>query len=187
FMDFEDRILKPEFNALVKPLTVSFRELTASSIQQYRLRYILAKLTQYIEQQAWGNQNDRLSSYLDRSVHVEHILPQKPSLELRSSFDKPEEYDVYSDKLGNLALLEKPINTSLGNGTFEEKKREYPKSRFLLTRCLVMQPQVGLNTAVNRAVRDFSPFESWGSREIELRQETLGGLALKVWDLAQTG
>ncbi|MHB8757783.1 MAG: DUF262 domain-containing protein, partial [Bacillota bacterium] len=78
-------------------------------------------------------------------------------------------------------------NTSLGNGTFEEKKREYPKSRFLLTRCLVMQPQVGLNTAVNRAVRDFSPFESWGSREIELRQETLGGLALKVWDLAQTG
>jgi uncharacterized membrane protein (UPF0182 family) len=33
----------------------AFLNLTQSKIQKYRMRYILAKLTQYIEEQAWGN------------------------------------------------------------------------------------------------------------------------------------
>ncbi len=168
----------------------AFRELSQDRIQQYRLRYILAKLTQYIEEQAWGNPaHARLDTYLTSSVEIEHILPSNPRPEVREAFDKPAEYDTYAGRLGNLTLLEKTINSSVSNGSLEEKAPGYQQSNLLLTRSLVEKPQVGQHTSLNRAVADLVQFEKWDSAAIDRRQEMLGRLARKVWgiELAKPG
>jgi len=164
-------------------------ELTQPRIQQYRLRYILAKLTQYVDQEAWDNPaHATLRQYLDRSVHIEHILPQRPGDDVREAFDKSDQYDEYVERLGNLMLLEKTINASVSNGSFGEKKAGYAQSSFLLTKSLVERPQVGVDTRLNRAVADLIQFETWGSVAIERRQQMLAGLARRVWlrDIDQT-
>lgn len=179
---FLDKHVAPEMVSRSIDFDYAFRELDQHRIQQYRLRYILAKLTQYVDSQAWGNQSHfELDPYLDRSVHIEHILPQSPTWEVRTSFDKPLEYDRYVSRLGNLVLLERTINTSVSNGPYEAKRPGYTQSKFLLTKSLVQRPHVGVNTQLNRAVEDLVEFPIWNSTAIDQRQHMLGILARRVW------
>lgn len=162
----------------------AFQELTQWNIQQYRMRYILAKLTQYIEERAWGSPTyAQLDRYTDKSVHIEHILPQTPTKEVREAFDKPDEYDNYVGSLGNLTLLENTINSSVCNSSYAEKMPGYMQSSFLLTKSLAEKPHVGSNTRLNRAVADLIQFKRWNSQTINQRQEMLTMLARKVWDM----
>ena len=162
----------------------SFRELTQDRIQQYRIRYILAKLTQFVEEIAWGNPaHRRLDHYIAKTVDIEHILPQHPTSEVRNSFDLPDEYDRNVIRLGNLTLLEKTINSSISNGCYEAKLPGYRESSFLLTRSLAELPKVGSNTTLNHAVADLESFDHWKSSSIQARQEILGKLARKVWNM----
>lgn len=161
-----------------------FQELRQSRIQQYRMRYILAKLTQYVEQQAWSNTaHDSLDQYIANTVEVEHILPQTPTLEVRDAFDQNEQYEDYVERLGNLTLLEKTINTSVSNDLYTKKLPGYRQSSFLLTKSLAEKPQVGVNTQLNRAVEHLISFDQWTSSSIERRQLMLARLAAFVWDM----
>ena len=175
--DMKDRVGRFNF---------AMKELTQDNIQQYRVRYILAKLTQYIEEKAWGNPaHGRLDNYVAKNVEIEHILSQNPKPELRVSFDKSGEYDDWIRKLGNLTLLEKTINSSISNESYGVKSPGYRESAFLLTRSLVEKPQVGVDTQLNRAVSDLKQFTEWTSGAIESRQEMLSTLALRVWDMPE--
>jgi hypothetical protein len=162
----------------------AFQELKQSRIQQYRMRYILAKLTQYIEQQAWNNPaHDSLDQYIASTVEVEHILPQHPASDVKQAFDKKDQYDEYVEKLGNLTLLEKTINTSVSNDLYQKKIPGYRQSSYLLTRSLAEKPKVGSNTQLNRAVEQLIAFDQWDSETIECRQNMLAQLAVFVWDM----
>jgi len=164
----------------------AFRELTQDRIQQYRMRYILAKLTQYIEEQAWGNPaHGHLDHYITKKVEIEHILPSNPRHDVREAFDKPDEYNEYAGRMGNLTLLEKTINSSVSNGSFIEKAPGYRQSAFLLTKSLAEKPQVGVDTQLNRAVADLIQFIAWDSSAIDQRQVMLSKLARKVWDMPE--
>jgi hypothetical protein len=165
----------------------AFRELTESRIQQYRLKYVLAKFTQYIDQQAWGEeQHLSLTPYLDKKVEIEHILPRHPAEGVREGFDVPQQYDDFVPRLGNLMLLEKSINGSVSNSTYDKKKPGYPTSKFLLTRSVAERPQLGQAGAknkVNLAVAGLPTFDTWTSQAITERQEALAKLARKVWGI----
>lgn len=166
------------------PFDYAFSELNQASIQQYRMRYILAKLTQFIEENAWGNPKfTELDGYMDSSVHVEHILPQQPEEDVLNDFDKSAEYHEYKIKLGNLTLLEKTINTSISNRGYAEKRPGYLQSSFLLTKSLAEKPHVGSDTQLNRAVEDLIQFDAWDSKSIETRQKMLASIARKTWDM----
>lgn len=181
---FVARYFTPDLAMRSNSFDFAFRELDQTRIQQYRLRYVLAKLTQYIEERAWSNSaHSQLDQYLSNAVHVEHILPQDPTPEIRNAFDKPLEYDQYKVRLGNLTLLEKTINSSVSNGNYEQKKPGYRHSSFLLTKSLVETPHVGTNTQLNRAVADLIQFDTWDSDAVELRQQMLGELARHVWQI----
>jgi len=184
---FLEKYFKPDLAAHSKSFDFEFSQLSQSSIRQYRMRYILAKLTQYVDEQAWGTMG--IEQYIDnKSVHIEHILPQSPTPGVKAAFDKPDEYATYVAKLGNLTLLEKTINASVSNGPYQEKEQGYRQSKFLLTKSLVEKPQVGKSTSLNRAVQDLPQFKEWVSESIEKRQAMLGQLARRVWlpDIAET-
>jgi hypothetical protein len=179
---FIARCFIPDMQSHSDRFDFAFREMAQDRIQQYRIRYILAKLTQRVEEEAWGNPAyGRLDHYITKEVEIEHILPSNPRPDVRAAFDKPAEYAAYVGQLGNLTLLEKTINCSVSNGTYAEKMPGYRQSTFLLTKSLAEKPQVGVNTQLNRAVQELVQFDSWDSTAILKRQEMLAKLARKVW------
>jgi uncharacterized protein with ParB-like and HNH nuclease domain len=150
------------------------------SLQGYRLRYILGKLTQFIDQQVLGVYEDRnLDNYLMKGIEIEHILPQTPKKELRESFG--DDYDEFKAKLGNLTLFEKPQNIVAGNNYFVEKKVLYKTSKFYLTKSIAVLETVGNNSAVNRTNKYLKTFDSWGRETIKDRQGLLFGIAQDIW------
>lgn len=160
----------------------AFTELAMGRIQAYKLKYILAKLTQYVEQQAWKNPAyDSLDLYTNASVQVEHILPRNPLPKVREGFNGKDDYDYWVARLGNLTLLEKPINASISNVDFETKRPGYGQSQMLLTKALNQVPKVGKATSVEQAVEDFPTFTDWTTHSIETRHELLCSIARKVW------
>jgi uncharacterized protein with ParB-like and HNH nuclease domain len=185
--EFIHRYIYPAKEVLAARYDLAFKELNEERIQQYRMRYILAKLTQYIDEKAFDKTGGpaSLDTYIDNNVWIEHILPQKPPKEVLANFDKPLEYQDYMHRLGNLALLERIINTSAGNNLFEAKKQAYRQSRFILTQSLGEKPSVGKNTSMERTVKEFElePFRTWNSEAIEKRQRMLSKLAIDIWEM----
>ncbi len=185
---FLQKYFYPAKRTLSRRFDLAMKDLTQNDLQQYRLRYVLAKLAQYVDEVAWGYEGNigELSTYINAKVEIEHILAQNPGPGVRESFDRKGEYEAYVFRLGNLTLLEKTINASVGRGAFEVKRPGYGQSKFLLTQSLSKLPAVGVNTAVERAARFLKAFEVWTSEDILQRQMMLARLARKVWDMPET-
>jgi uncharacterized protein with ParB-like and HNH nuclease domain len=186
--DFIAKWLQPAIDARAAKLKYTLETMRIGSVQKYRLRYILAKLTQFVDEEAWGSSmNTDLRKYLDKQVHLEHVLPETPASDSISQFDKPEEYANYADRLGNLTLLERSINTSIQQNFFASKAVEYQKSIFMLTRTIGAPFKMGSNTQPNRAAAKLPSWQDWNSRSIEERQVVLVKLAWKAWGIAAIG
>ena len=87
------------------------------------------------------------------------------------------------NRLGNLTLLEKSLNASIHNDTYEDKAVEYRKSAFYLTSSLPELVDAGNNTAINRMNKQMKAWPSWQVKSIEERQSMLYALAEEVWSM----
>lgn len=184
--DFVGKRFTPAKEALAQRFQLAFEELREDSIQKYRMRYVLGKLAQYVNEQAYDRKEKteatRLETFINSKVHVEHILPQTPSLKVLEEFDLTEEILDWIPRLGNLTLAEEAINESLGNRPFSEKTLEYPKSKFLITRVISSDQSFG-ETAISKAVEPFKVYSEWTSKSIRDRQEILGEVATLTWNM----
>jgi Protein of unknown function (DUF1524) len=110
-------------------LTDALKRYSLYSMQHYRTRYLLAKLAQFVDMAYKGLRTPGpLGDYM--VLEIEHILPNNPEPELLSAFEMASpnaRYADYKSKLGNLTLLEKPINIVASNDFFKKKKQEYVK------------------------------------------------------------
>ena len=161
----------------------ALKRLTLHSMQQYRTRYLLARLTQHVDM-AFSGQKVRGSLDPYFKLEIEHILPNNPENDLRDTWQAkhPELiYDEHKNRLGNLTLLEKPINIVAGNDFYAGKVPEYAKSGNYLTRSLSALADVGQNTSISRINEKLSAFEKWDAEDIESRQLLLIGLAQEIW------
>lgn len=164
-------------------LSDALKRFTLYSMQQYRTRYFLAKLTQHVDMAFSGI---KLPGSLEpyTSLEIEHILPGTPTPELRIKWtvENPSAvYDDYKNKLGNLTLLEKPINIVAGNDFYSAKQSEYRKSNNYLTRSLVELTSVGQNTSISRINEKLAAFGVWNASGIDNRQALLMALAQDIW------
>lgn len=164
----------------------AFGRLHSEAVQQYRLRYILAKLSQYVELQAYGEVEGTkwLGRYAGGGFEIEHVFPQNPSQEATWEFGAVTEENV-SELIGNLVLIEKSINASLGNRPYSQKREVYRQSQLLLTKALAERPRVGAKTKIDLAVESLNPFAEWNEANVLLRQRQLASLAAKVWHLPE--
>lgn len=157
-----------------------------NSMQQYRTRYLLAKLTQFVDMAYKGLKTPgSLSEYT--GAEIEHILPDTPTGALREAFAKANPGAVYDDcknKLGNLTLLEKPINIVASNEFFISKTAEYRKCKYYLTSSIAEIVKVGQDTSINRINQKLQAFDDWTAASIDKRQEKMIGLARDVWKAA---
>lgn len=172
--------------AKAQELADALKRLTLHTMQQYRTRYLLARLTQHVEMAFNGVKvPGSLGSFT--GLEIEHILPNTPTAELRNQWaaDNPHAlYDDYKNRLGNLTLLEKPINIVAGNDFYSGKTAEYRKSGNYLTRSLTALVEVGQNSSVTRINAKLKAFLAWNAISIDDRHGILIELAKDVWRTA---
>jgi hypothetical protein len=160
---------------------------TFYTMQQYRTRYLLAKLTQYVDLAYKGLRTaGSLAEYT--VLEIEHILPNNPQQDLRDDFtaNNPQaDYDEYKIRLGNLTLLEKPINIVASNNFFALKKAEYAKCKYYLTSSIAGLTEVGKDSSITRINAKLKSFDEWSAATIDERQRMLIDLARDIWRITE--
>jgi len=122
-------------------------------------RYILVELNNAMEK-------DRALGAKEDVVSLEHIMPKNPGKEWVNAVHPKDDPDAWLEAIGNLTLLEKPVNRGLGNKDFRTKKEKgYNSSK------------LALNAAVATKTK-------WTWKEIEERSKALAEVAKDVWKLS---
>lgn len=129
------------------------------SIKVFALaRHILAEINNHLT----GDEGPHYSAN-DLEINLEHILPRKykrfwPNCEA----DFPGSPHKYLNRLGNLTLLGRELNSDIGNTGFETKKALYEADCLIITRRLLEEP-------------------AWTADAINRRQNWLASEAVKIW------
>lgn len=187
-----DVFLQDDFNKELTEQQNKFQVAFASKGQsdfnpQYRIKYILGKLEEYIRSKV----NFPANNYqYYQTQQLEHILPQTGMNVPKDLY--PGDFDYFTSKylFGNLTLLEAPINQSLNysndissNQWFLIKKAAYLNSTILLTRTFSVI-EIGQQTAFNGfATKNLKAFDEWNMQTIKERQEIMRNLILDIWKL----
>lgn len=161
--------------------------LRTRNVRQFRLRYLLAKATQYVDLLAYGpsDSRNRLADYTSGGNDIEHILPNNGHADAVSEFGEGAADQDIIQSLGNLLLIEKSINRSISNGRYSDKIGAYTQSKFLLTRCHASTEarEVGSDDKITRAVQGLECWPEWNAAAVAERQRFLTRLARRVWDV----
>ncbi len=118
-------------------------------------RYVLARL----ETDAGGRAVDPETD----PATVEHVLPENPAGEWAGVFP-PERREAAVDRLGNLTLLERTRNRSVGSAAYPAKRDAYESSAY----------------AITREIAGLAPDE-WSPALLEERQRRLAARAVRLW------
>lgn len=149
----------------LRPVTVTDQEFadefaTATVSKSDFARYYLRALesANADKSEPWHVTNENSSE-----ITLEHVLPQKLN-ENWSNFDQ-ETHRIYRRRIGNLCLLTKSGNNSLGSKSFAEKKDTIASAGLELTKSIAAK-------------------EDWGPAEIDERQAIMAKLAVKAWPVS---
>lgn len=180
---FVEKTIIPTVSDWKQDNELNFLRLSLNSMQQYRIKFILAKITAYVDALRMGKEEvTDLSNYTETAVEIEHIMPQ--ACENKATYDvSDDEFNVYINRLGNLTLLENSINKSIQNDSYNDKSVEYKKSKFYLTSAISELVNQGQDTAINRTNAILKSWEGWDKKSIEERQKMFYMLSERIWDI----
>ena len=152
----------------------------------FRLRYLLAKLTQALDLRAYGGAGNHpdLLHYYNGNNDIEHVFPVTPSQEAKNEFGTSTD-DAIAHRIGNLLLVEQAINRLLGNRPYSQKKAIYANSQFLLVKCQGERPTFGVADQITKAIANVPSFSKWDADAVVGRQEYLTSLAREVWGVPE--
>ena len=153
--------LKPEKTQFIE----GFKQIKYSNTTKSRklIKYVLGR----IENQLAKNNIKSPEKKIDfETVNIEHILPQKPeSWQLSRS-----EIKGYVNLIGNLTLINKGLNSQMGNNPLIDKLR------------LLSESNIKLNTNVIELIDSFSG--KWNEDIINVRSEKLAEYSYNnVWKI----
>jgi len=148
-------------------------------------RNLLARLTFHIEQHSGiaSTYEQYITRLVKKPFEIEHILPDTYP-RYTDEFHTPEEFRDYRSRAGNLILLPRGFNQSLGSDVYADKVRSY-YAQNLLARTLNEQCYTKNPTFLNY-IREkglpFKPYATFGKKEIEERQELYRILCEEIWN-----
>jgi hypothetical protein len=185
FHAFVSRYLIAERKRLIEQFQRTFLNLNARELRQFRLRYLLAKITQYVDLQAYGPSESRLrlADYTAGGNDIEHIYPETPTADAVAEFGDDARDSTLIQSLGNLLLIEKSINRSISNSPYSAKVGAYKQSKFLLTKCQAGAQQIGTADKITKTIQSLQSWPTWSAQAVKERQAFLMQLALHVWDV----
>jgi hypothetical protein len=91
------------------------------------------------------------------------VLPTTPDPAWLKFFTE-DEMKSYQKRIGNLAIMSAKLNSTIGNGCFEEKKEYYKDSAFLFT-------------------KEIATEDTWSKDSIDNRQRKMAEVAVKHWSI----
>ena len=164
----------------------NFMALSMNTLQKYKVKTILARICKYVDAyRASSPDASDIADYLKPKNEIEHIMPVTCGDITKYGFTDQEEYDSFKNRLGNLTLLEKTLNATIQNDTYDAKVAAYHNSAFYLTKSLDGLIDVGGNTAINRMNRELRSWKDWNLTSVNERQEMLYTLSKKIWDVTK--
>ena len=156
--------------------------------QNYRqIRHILARLTHWVDTQCGlsSHFNDLVSQGREKPFEIEHIWADHYD-RFNDVFEHPTDFDTARNQLGGLLLLQRGLNQSLGDATYEAKRDAYAtKGESLLARSLhpaAYTNNPGFRALIDRTKLSFRAYETFGPNEQAERQELYIRLAEWVWN-----
>ena len=156
--------------------------------QNYRqVRHILARLTHWVDSECGlvSHFDDLVSKGSARPFEIEHIWANHYD-RFSEIYAHPADFDQERNRLGGLLLLQRGLNQSLGDGTYEDKRDAYvSKGQNLLARSL--HPMAYPNDPAFKQLRQrtglpFKPYDAFGPDEQHERQELYIRIAEWVWN-----
>lgn len=173
----------PMVNSWKQDNQSNFMRLGLNSMQQYRIKFLLGKITAYVDAMRQGmTEVGDLSMYVQTEVEIEHIMPQTCPDKMAYAMSE-EDFPVYLNRLGNLSLLENSINKSIQNESYSDKVLAYVKSKFYLTSCIGALVDLGANTSINRTNKYLKAWTYWNKDTIDERQLVLYTLSEMIWNI----
>ena len=156
--------------------------------QNYRqVRHILARLTHWLNTQCGLSSNfeDLVSQGRARPFEIEHIWADQYD-RFKDWYSHSSDFETERNRLGGLVLLQRGVNQSLGDATYEAKRDAYASnSENLLARSL--HPLGYQNNPSFRALMEwtglpFRHYDAFGPEAQSERQELYIRLAEWVWN-----
>lgn len=152
----------------VEECRICFEKLDKSDLDSKRATAILFRMNEHRlikESQARVTPDKQASNALT----IEHVLPQtvtpKSAPKWIEAWPVQGDRDVWTNKLGNLALLNGGKNSALGNKAYLDKKEALHSSPFPLTRRMGMH-------------------EQWTIQTVQQNHKEIVTSACEIWDLA---
>ncbi len=107
---------------------------------------------------------------MDKNLHVEHILPQKPTLSSQWAKDfSEEERERYTHSLANLTLLGGKKNTEASNLDFKDKKKIYMGEEISLSK----KRPFRVMTCYKMTIDIAHHYTEWTPKSLEKREKEL--------------
>ncbi|GHR77552.1 hypothetical protein VN1274_05250 [Helicobacter pylori] len=117
---------------------------------------------------------------MDKNLHVEHILPQKPTLSSQWAKDfSEEERERYTHSLANLTLLGGTKNTEALNLDFQDKKKIYMGEEIRLNK----KKPCGVMTCYKMTIDIAHHYTEWTPKSLEEREKDLMNIIESVLTL----
>lgn len=183
---FINTAVLPEVSRWKSDNEANFMRLGLNSMQQYRVKFIMAKISAYVNGLRTGSgmtdepTSQELSHLISWSFEIEHIMPQTCVDKAQYGVDE-NEFSIIVNRLGNLTLLENTINRSIHNSTYQDKCVEYRQSTVYLTSSLPELVDVGKNNAITKANEKLKAWPEWNKTSIMERQAMLYRLSEEIW------
>jgi hypothetical protein len=159
--------------------------------QNYRqVRHILARLTHWVDTQCGLSSNfeDLISRGRARPFEIEHIWADHFD-RFKDSFAHPRDFEEERNRLGGLVLLQRGVNQSLGNATYEAKRNAYlSNSENLLARSLhpfAYENNPSFRSFLDHTKLQFRPYDTFGPDAQAQRQHLYIRIAEWVWNPAR--
>ena len=156
--------------------------------QNYRqVRHVLARLTHWLDSRCDRSSNfeDLISHGRARPFEIEHIWADQYD-RFKTWCAHPSDFDTARNRLGGLVLLQRGVNQSLGDATYEDKRNAYvANSENLLTRSLhplAYENNPSFRSLLERTGLPFRSYDSFGPAAQAERQELYIRLAEWVWN-----
>jgi uncharacterized protein with ParB-like and HNH nuclease domain len=161
-----------------------FSEFRMHGMNRYFVKFLLSRVTGFIEQQSGASANFSTFFVSPRAkpFEVEHIWADKFD-EHRDEFEQKHEFDAYRNRIGDLVLLPQGTNQSYGAKPYSEKVQHYVKENLLVKSLHPMAYENNPNFT-GMAQRHSIPFKSYSSYDkaaIDDRQTLIRRICEVIW------
>ncbi|HCI81792.1 MAG TPA: hypothetical protein DHW02_19120 [Ktedonobacter sp.] len=175
----------------VASMDESFDGVSRFSLNLWSKRYIqhiLARMTQYIEAQSGvvSSFETYVSREIKKPFEIEHIWANKYRRH-RDEFDTEEEFAEYRNRIGDLVLLPRGFNQSLGDKPYEDKVKAY-FGQNLLARSLdkqCYQNNPSFLQYIHQSGLPFRPHETFKKADLDERQKLYQLICEEIWSPAR--